>query len=69
MQDLKLDANQAVRTAMWKYRSGLSNKNILRAKDVATAESPGQHKIQALWQVASPLVESWSQQFLTRRFH
>ena len=68
LQELKVDASKALRNAMWRFRSGLNNKSMLMAKDSGAEEDAGQHKIQALWEVASPLAEAWSQQFLLRRF-
>ena len=67
-QELKVDASKALRNAMWRFRSGLSNKSMLMAKDSGDEEVAGQYKIQALWEVASPLAEAWSRQFLLRRF-
>ena len=63
-----MDASKALRNAMWKFRSGLNNKRMLMAKDTGAEDDAGQHKIKALWEVASPLAEAWSQQFLLRRF-
>ncbi len=69
MQELKVDASHVLRAAMWKYRSGLSNKRVLVPAAIESNEDAGHLKTQALWEVASPLVEAWSQQFLSRRFH
>jgi hypothetical protein len=69
VQELKGDASQLLRSGMWTNRSGLSNKMRLRSENEAGLEDARHHKMQALWKTASPWVETWSQLFLSRRFH
>lgn len=67
-QELKVDTAQRLRTAMWRFRSGLSHKRALQG----AAEKPPDAEEQALrelWEVALPHVETWSQAFLDKRFH
>jgi len=68
VQELKGDASQLLRSGMWKYRSGLSHKRMLRFEGYEDLEDARHHKMQALWKVASPQVEAWAQLFLSHRF-
>lgn len=68
LQELKVDAAQYLRTAMWRYRSGLSNKKpLLPHSD--PPEDTRTLNLKQLWDTAAPHVERWTQLFLDRRFH
>lgn len=68
MQELKVDAAQQLRTGMWRFRSGLSNKQLLVPK-AERATDAGEEILKDFWEVALPHVEKWSENFLDKRFH
>ena len=68
MQELKVDAAQQLRTGMWRFRSGLSNKQLLVPK-AERATDAGEKILKDFWEAALPHVEKWSENFLDKRFH
>ena len=68
MQELKVDAAQQLRTGMWRFRSGLSNKKLLNPSQDRVADA-GEATLKEFWEVALPRVERWSEAFLDKRFH
>lgn len=67
-QELKVDAAQQLRTGMWRFRSGLSNKSLLKPAKEREADA-GEATLKEFWRVALPHVEQWSEAFLDKRFH
>ena len=53
---------------MWKLRSGLSNKTV-KFKPSSEANEGVPEDLQEFWQVASPLIEAWAEDFLAKRFY
>ena len=68
MQELKVDAAQQLRTGMWRFRSGLSNKQLLDPGPDRVMDA-GEKTLREFWEVAIPHIEEWSEAFLEKRFH
>ena len=63
-----MDAAQQLRTGMWRFRSGVSNKQLLKPEQDGVAVA-GEATLKEFWEVALPHVERWSEAFLDKRFH
>ena len=69
MQELKKDAAHLLRQSMWKFRSGLSNKEKKFDSPNSCVTDGSEVELQKFWQVASPLVEVWAEDFIAKRFY